>query len=177
MLNNSKVAMIGLRGIPSKDGGVEVAVGELAPRLVSLGLKVVVYCRNPYVQSRPKKYKGVELIYLPTINNKHFEAFIHTMLSTLHALIINKTDIIHYHALGNALFTSIPKMLGKRVVVTIHGFDYEREKWSQLAKKVLKSATSSRLISRPLRSVAPPARRAAPSPCAPARDPSLRSDR
>jgi glycosyltransferase involved in cell wall biosynthesis len=130
--------MIGLRGIPSRDGGVEVAVGELAPRLVSLGIQMVVYCRTPYVKDRLKSYRGVELVNLPTINNKHFEAFIHTLLSTVHALLINRIDIIHYHALGNALFSRVPGLFSKKSVVTMHGFDYEREKWSKFAKMVLR---------------------------------------
>ena len=89
--------MIGLRGIPSRDGGVEVAVEELAPRLAKLGIKMVVYCRTPYISEFLQTYKGVELVNLPTINNKHLEAFVHTFLSTLHALFINRIDIIHYH--------------------------------------------------------------------------------
>jgi glycosyltransferase involved in cell wall biosynthesis len=133
-----RVAMIGLRGIPSRDGGVEVAVEELAPRLKKLGVKVTVYCRTPYVSELLQTYKGVELVNLPTINNKHFEAFVHTLFSTFHALFINKIDIVHYHALGNALFTRLPSLFGKKCIVTIHGFDYQREKWSPFAKWVLK---------------------------------------
>lgn len=134
----ARVAMIGLRGIPSRDGGVEVAVEELAPRLKIFGSKIVVYCRTPYISEFLRSYKGVELVNLPTINNKHLEAFIHTLLSTFHALFIKKVDIVHYHALGNALFSRIPSLFGKKCVVTIHGFDYQREKWSPFAKWVLK---------------------------------------
>ena len=43
-----KIAMIGLRGIPAKSGGVENVVENLAPLLVKLGAEVTVYCRNPY---------------------------------------------------------------------------------------------------------------------------------
>ena len=68
--------MIGLRGLPSKDGGVEVAVSELAPRLVSLKIDCTVYSRSNYVNISIKKYKGVNIIVLPTINTKHLEAFI-----------------------------------------------------------------------------------------------------
>ena len=133
-----RVAMIGLRGIPSLDGGVEVAVGELAPRIVDLGIDVVVYCRTPYVSDRLKSYNGVQLVNLPTINSKHFEAITHTLLATLHAVFINRIDVIHYHALGNALFSKFPRLFGKKCVVTIHGFDYQREKWAKCAKYVLK---------------------------------------
>jgi len=80
-----KIAMIGLRGIPAKSGGVETVVENLAPLLVKKGCEVTVYCRKQYCEERPVEYKGVKLIYLPSINTKHFEAISHTMLSTFHA--------------------------------------------------------------------------------------------
>ena len=36
---------------------------------------------------------------------------------------------MHIHAEGPAFFSWLPKMFGKRVVVTIHGVDWQREKW------------------------------------------------
>ena len=74
-----KVAMIGLRGIPSKDGGVEVAVGELAPLLVKKGLDLTVYCRSNYCDHKISEFRGVKLIYYPALQSKHFEAFVHTL--------------------------------------------------------------------------------------------------
>ena len=40
-----------------------------------------------------------------------------------------KYDVVHIHAEGPAFFAWLPKMLGKRVVVTVHGIDWQREKW------------------------------------------------
>ncbi len=36
---------------------------------------------------------------------------------------------MHIHAEGPAFFAWLPKMFGKRVVVTVHGIDWQREKW------------------------------------------------
>lgn len=132
-----KVAMIGLRGIPAKSGGVETVVEHLAPELVKLGIDVTVYCRNPYCKERPKSYKGVHLRYLPTINTKFTEAIVHSFLATMHA-VTKDYDVIHYHAMGNALFSVIPRLFGKRTVVTLHGLDWQREKWGLLAKTYLR---------------------------------------
>jgi len=132
-----KIAMIGLRGIPSRDGGVEVAVGELAPRLILLGLDITVYTRRNYQQSKLNNYKGVKLVEFPTVNTKHFEAIIHSFLSTIHA-IYKRYDIIHFHAVGNALFSWIPRLFGIKTVVTIHGQDWQRDKWNFIAKGVLR---------------------------------------
>ena len=129
--------MIGLRGIPSKDGGVEVAVGELSPRLFELGINCTVYCRSNYVDKNLNKYQNVSLISLPTINTKHFEAFIHTFLSSIHA-IGKRFDIIHYHAGGNALFCWLPRIFGLKTVVTLHGQDWQRAKWGGFAKFILR---------------------------------------
>lgn len=39
-----------------------------------------------------------------------------------------KYDVVHIHAEGPAFFSWLPKKFGKRVVVTIHGIDWQREK-------------------------------------------------
>jgi glycosyltransferase involved in cell wall biosynthesis len=36
---------------------------------------------------------------------------------------------VHIHAEGPALMCWIPKLFGKRVIVTVHGLDWKREKW------------------------------------------------
>ncbi len=132
-----RIAMIGLRGIPAKSGGVEHVVENLAPLLVKLGAEVTVYCRTPYCKERPKTWKGVRLRYLPTINTKHFEAITHTILCTFDS-IFRRYDIVHYHAMGNSLMSFLPRLFGKKTVVTLHGLDYEREKWGLMASIYLK---------------------------------------
>lgn len=129
--------MIGLRGIPSREGGVEVAVSELAPRLVKQNLNIYVYARSGYNPQKIKIYRGVNVITIPTINSKHLEAIVHTFLSTWHA-ILSGFDIIHYHADGNALFCWLPRLFGIKTVVTVHGQDWQREKWGRCAKVVLR---------------------------------------
>ena len=37
--------------------------------------------------------------------------------------------MVHIHAEGPAFFCWIPKLFGKRVISTIHGLDWAREKW------------------------------------------------
>jgi glycosyltransferase involved in cell wall biosynthesis len=132
-----KIAMIGLRGIPAKSGGVEVVVENLAPLLVKLGAEVTVYCRTQYCEKRPDVWKGVKLRYLPTINTKHTEAIVHTGISSMDALF-RGYDIVHYHAMGNGMFSLLPRITGKKTVVTLHGLDWEREKWGRLAKTYLR---------------------------------------
>ena len=140
-----KIAFIGQKGIPATWGGVEFHVDELAQRLAHRGHQVTVYVRSWYTPRRkseiqnPKSeiYKGVRLIHTPTWNTKHLDAILHSFTSTIHALF-QGYDIIHYHAIGPAFFCWIPKLFGKKVVVTIHRFDYLAAKWGWLAQMSLR---------------------------------------
>ncbi len=42
---------------------------------------------------------------------------------------------LHYHALGPGLLSGIPRWVaGRRTVVTVHGLDWQREKWGCVAR-------------------------------------------
>jgi glycosyltransferase involved in cell wall biosynthesis len=45
---------------------------------------------------------------------------------------------VHFHALGPALFSFIPRLAGKKTVVTVQGLDWERKKWGRIASAVLR---------------------------------------
>lgn len=132
-----KVAIIGLKGIPSRLGGVEVHVEEIASRLVSYGNCVTVYCRASYCSEKHKNYKGIDIRYIPSIATKHLDAITYTFLATINA-IRNDYDVIQYHALGPSLLSFIPRLFGKKVVTTSHGLDWKRDKWGGFATRVLK---------------------------------------
>jgi glycosyltransferase involved in cell wall biosynthesis len=132
-----KIAFIGQKGIPAIWGGVETHVEELGSRLAVKGHKVTVYVRNWYTPKDINKYKGIELKHIPCIHSKYFDAAIHAFNSSINSLF-NLYDIIHYQAMGPAIFSWIPRMFGKKVVATIHRFDYESGKWGCLARKALK---------------------------------------
>lgn len=132
-----KIAMIGQKGIPATSGGVEKHVEEMAIRLVEQGHEVTVYCRSTYMKQNLKEYKGVKLITINTIDCKSLDAIIYTFKATIHA-VFKGYDVYHYHALGPASLSFIPKIFGKKVVVTVHGLDWKREKWGNFAQSYLK---------------------------------------
>lgn len=130
--------VLGLRGLPDVEGGVERHAEHLYPRLVELGCAVTVLVRSPYrAPDRPLTYRGVSLRPLWSPHGGSFETFVHTFLGTLYAAVA-RPDLLHIHAIGPALFAPLARLLGLRVVVTHHGADYEREKWSAFAKRVLR---------------------------------------
>ncbi len=129
--------MIGLRAPSGVEGGVEAAVAALAPRLVAAGHEVTVYCRARYNPLGSCMHEGVRLVDVPTTYGRTSEAFVHTLLAA--PLAARHHDIVHVHACGPALFAPLPRLLGRSVVVTLHGEDWQREKWGPVARGALRA--------------------------------------
>ncbi len=138
-----RIAMVGQKGIPAIYGGIERHVEELATRLVEGGFDVTVFCRPWYgekIEERQKIYKGVNLVYLPSLRTKHFDAITHTFLSTFYAMF-GKYDIIHYHGVGPALLSWLPKVFCRKakIITTFHCIDRKHQKWGLFAKIMLRA--------------------------------------
>lgn len=139
-----KIAMIGHKRIPSREGGVEIVVYELSKRMVDLGYRVDAYNRRgshvagkKFVNQIGKVHQGIRILSIPTFENGKLNAIVYSLLATLRALF-GRYDIIHYHAEGPCSMLWIPKLFGIRCVATIHGLDWQRAKWGDFATKVLK---------------------------------------
>lgn len=130
-----RLAFIGGRGVISKYSGIETYYEEVGRRLAERGHDVTVYCRTYFTPAQPL-HNGMHIVRLPTIRSKHLETLIHTVLSTAHAMT-RDYDVIHYHALGPALFSLLPRLIGKKTAVTVQGLDWQRQKWGWLASAVL----------------------------------------
>jgi glycosyltransferase involved in cell wall biosynthesis len=130
--------MLGLRGFPGVQGGVETHAEHLCPRLVALGCELTVLARSPY---QPKEigatWNGVRFVSLWAPKSKGMEAILHSLVGVLYAAI-KRPDILHIQAIGPAVMTLLARMVGLRVVVTHHGPDYDRQKWGGFARFVLR---------------------------------------
>ena len=120
-------------------GGVEVVVYEIATRMVKLGIDVTCINRSgdqsfgyEGAQGKPKEIEGVKIKYAPTINRKGFAAMTSSVFASFSAAFGNY-NIVHVHAEGAAFMCWLPKLMGKKVIVTIHGLDHQRTKWGKLA--------------------------------------------
>jgi len=109
-----KIAFIGQKGIPATFGGVERHVEELATRLAKDGHDVNVYCRKWYTQSLAPDYQGVNLLYTKSVQTKNLDAITGTFTATLDALP-RGFDIIHYHGVGPALLSFIPRIFSPQL--------------------------------------------------------------
>ena len=139
-----KIAMIGHKRIPSREGGVEIVVDELSTRLVKLGCRVDAYNRygkhtagKKFDQRRGRYYNGIRLITIPTPKSSSLNAIVYSFFSAVRALF-GRYDVIHFHAEGPCIMLLIPKLFGIRIVATIHGLDWQRSKWGNFASRMLK---------------------------------------
>lgn len=137
-----KVVVIGTRGIPDIQGGVETHCAGLYPCLADMGVDVTLIRRKNYADALASargldSWQGVKLIDVPAPKRKSLEAIVHTFRAVLRARSL-KPDILHIHAIGPAIMAPLARLLGMRVVMTNHGPDYDRSKWGGMARRVLR---------------------------------------
>lgn len=138
MKEKLNICMLGHKRIPSREGGIEIVVEELSTRMVELGHNVTCYNRKGHhvsgkefdtsITKGLKEYKGVKLKSVFTVEMKGLAAMTSSVFASIHAAY-GKYDVVHYHAEGPCAMLWLPKLLRKRCVATIHGIDWQREKW------------------------------------------------
>jgi glycosyltransferase involved in cell wall biosynthesis len=137
-----KIAVIGAKGLPPKQGGIEHYCAELYPRIVKQGHSVDLFARSSYTDCSwidRYDYKGVEVISVPGLNLRGVDAFVTSALGAI-AASAKKYDIIHFHALGPSLFTCLPRVANSaKVVVTCQGLDWQRAKWGSFSTRVIQT--------------------------------------
>jgi len=128
-----RLAIFGGRGIPSTYSGTETFFIELAPRLVERGHEVIVYCRKSLFKERPPLYRGVRLIYLPSIETKNFGTFTHTLACMLDVLR-RKVDAMLVTNVANGFHCVIPRLFRQNCAINVDGIEWKRGKWGKLGK-------------------------------------------
>ncbi len=142
-LEDFRIVMLGHKRVPSREGGIEVVVQELAVRMAGRGIKVTCFNRGghfvsggKYDRSGIKSYQGVTLRTVPTIDLRG-QAAVSASFSASLLAATGPYDIVHIHAEGPSLFIALLAAAGKKCVVTIHGLDWQRAKWSRFASKII----------------------------------------
>ncbi|HIF9423493.1 glycosyltransferase family 4 protein [Photobacterium damselae] len=133
-----KITVLGTRGIPDVLGGVETHCQNLYPQIKNLDSvnDITVIARSPYVNYKRSEYKGVLTKSIWAPKKKSLEAIIHSLLASFSTLF-DGSDVVHVHAIGPGLVVPLLRLMGKKVIFTHHGPDYDRQKWGGFAKKVL----------------------------------------
>ena len=137
--------MFGHKRIPSREGGIEVVVAELSARMAALGHSVTCFNRSghhvsglEFDEEKLSEYKGVRLKNVWTLNKRGLAAMTASVSASFRTAF-GKYDIVHIHAEGPSFMCWLPKLFGKRVIVTIHGLDWARAKWGKFASCYIKS--------------------------------------
>lgn len=142
---NLRIAMLGHKRIPSREGGIEIVVEELATRMAKKAHSVTCYNRkghnvagSEFDGTKLKTYKGVTLQEVFTIDKRGLAAMTASVSASLRAALGNY-DVVHIHAEGPAFMCWLPKLFGKKVIVTVHGLDHQRAKWGKFASWYIRS--------------------------------------
>ena len=135
-----KIAMLGHKRVPSREGGIEVVVEELATRMVRMGHQVTCYNRRGHHVSgknfdikNKKYYKGIHLKRVFTVEKRGLAAMSSSFFAAIR-IAFGRYDVAHFHAEGPCAMIWLPKLLGKRCIATIHGLDHQRAKWGKFAQ-------------------------------------------
>ena len=135
-----KIAVIGVKGLPARQGGIERACQELYPRLTRLGHSVELFARPSYTKKRGFSrymYQGIKITSIPALPLRGFDALFCAALGTVMA-IFGDYDVIHFHALGPSLFSWLPRWFSSaKIVTTCHGLDWQRAKWGRLSSSII----------------------------------------
>lgn len=129
-----RIALFGGRGLPHTYGGYEAFFLELAPRLVERGHEVIVYNRRSLFPEKPKTYRGVRLIYLPSIETKSLGTPTHS-LACVFDVLFRKVDVVLAANVANSFHLIVPRLFGMNVACNVDGLDWKRDKWGSIAKK------------------------------------------
>ena len=141
-----RIAMLGHKRIPSREGGIEIVVYELATRMAKMGHKVTCYNRRgkhvsnaeDKIDTLPLECENLTVKSVFTLDKKGLAAMSSSVFASIRAAF-GKYDVVHFHAEGPCAMLWLPKLFGKRCVATIHGLDHQRAKWGKFASWYIKS--------------------------------------
>lgn len=139
-----RIAMLGHKRIPSREGGVEIVVSELATRMAEMGHEVTCYNRRGHHVSGEEfdseslsEFNGVKIKSVFTVQKGGLAAVTSSFFAAIKAAF-GKYDVVHFHAEGPCAMLWLPKLFGKRCIATIHGLDHQRAKWGRFASFYIK---------------------------------------
>jgi glycosyltransferase involved in cell wall biosynthesis len=135
-----RIAVVGAKGVPPKQGGIEHHCAELYSRIAKRGYQVDLFARASYTQQgwyRCSQFAGVRVISLPSLRLAGVDALIAAFLGSV-AVTLRRYEVVHFHAVGLALFCWLPRFFTPaKVVVTCHGLDWQRSKWGKLSSLLI----------------------------------------
>ena len=132
-MKKNRIAIIGTVGIPAKYGGFETLTEQLVSNL-SDEFDFTVYCsKKKYSkEERISHYKGAKLEYI-NLEANGVQSIIYDCISILKSLKNN--DILLILGVAGAFILPFIKLFtNKKIIISIDGIEWKRDKWSYFAK-------------------------------------------
>lgn len=135
MNTKKKIAIIGTVGLPAKYGGFETLAEHLVKNL-DREYKITVYCSGKKYKKirnhRQTHYRHARLKYLP-FNANGIQSIIYDTLSIIHALFY--ADVLLILGVPGAwILPFVKTFTNKKIIISIDGIEWKREKWNFFAK-------------------------------------------
>jgi len=132
-----RVFVIGARGFPGVQGGIERHCEELYCRLSEYkDLDITIIAIDKYRKDSSKTWKGIKFKCIKALNSKNLEKIYYGFKASIYT-ILKRPDIVHFQGLNSAIYIPLIKLFGIKVVFTQHSMDYKYPKWGILARRFL----------------------------------------
>ena len=146
------VFVIGARGWPGVEGGIERHCEELYGRLVASGeVEVTAFvikgARGTGGTVQAGNANGaVKYRPIRTFSVKGLEKLYYGLVATLIS-IIKRPDVVHYQGLNSALYVPLLRLFAVKVITTVHSLDYNYPKWGPAGRTLWKLSEKGALFS------------------------------
>lgn len=132
----NRIAIIGTVGIPAKYGGFETLAEHLVTQLSSK-YEFTVFCsKKKYSKEEQlKNYKKAKLEYI-NLDANGIQSILYDTISILKSL--RKNDVLLILGVAGAWILPFVRLFtNKKIIISIDGIEWKRDKWSLVAKLYL----------------------------------------
>ncbi len=133
-----RIAIVGPLRFPNPQGGMTRHVEEIGARLAAAGHDVTVFCKSA-PREVEREYRGMRVHRVRGLRAPGWDRLGHTFVASLLAAL-GRYDVVHFHSLTSSGFSLLPRVLRKRVVVTVHRLEWQDEKWNRAQRRFLQFA-------------------------------------
>jgi len=130
-----RIFVIGARGFPDVEGGIEKHCEGLYPGLVDKGCIITALTIKGYGER--DSWKGINFIKIPAPHLKNLEKPSYNFFAAVYSFF-KRPDIIHVHGLNAGFFIWFFKLFRIKIVATYHSMDYIYPKWNKYVKIMLR---------------------------------------
>lgn len=130
---HKELHILGTRGIPASHGGFETFAEKLAIYLRDHGWAVIVYCQDyGNYGLRREAWNGITLIRIALPWHSAWGSILFDLRAACHA--VKYSGVMLTLGYNTALFSLLYRLWRKPQVMNMDGLEWQRDKWSRLAK-------------------------------------------